>query len=122
MLSIYFGNQEACLWFILEHITKIFGYNNNVTIGNHNYIYYVTLYNTKGNQDEEQFPFLKHCTALAKRIRRLWQEEEEIEKQFGTNGGIRKFNEVSNFSIGLGHVLSGFIAHLSSTVQLWLGT
>jgi len=39
-------------------ITKIFGYNNNVTIGNRNCIYYVTLYNTKGNQDEEQFPFL----------------------------------------------------------------
>jgi hypothetical protein len=52
-------------------ISKIFGYNNNVTMGNHNCIYYVTLYNTKGNQDGEQFPFLKHCTALAKRIRRL---------------------------------------------------
>jgi hypothetical protein len=69
-------------------ITKIFGYNNNVTIGNRNCIYYVTLYNTKGNQDEEQFPFLKHCTAPAKRIRRLRQEEEEIEKQFGNNGEI----------------------------------
>jgi hypothetical protein len=69
-------------------ITKLFGYNNNITIGNHNCIYYVTLYNTKGNQDEEQFPFLKHCTAPAKRIRRLRQEEEEIEKQFGNNGEI----------------------------------
>jgi hypothetical protein len=48
----------------------------------------------------------------------MWicQEEEEIEKQFGNNGEIRKFSKVSNFSIGLGHVLSGIMAHLSSTI------
>jgi len=32
-------------------ISKIFGYNNNVTMENCNCIYYVTLYNTKGNQE-----------------------------------------------------------------------
>jgi len=41
-------------------VSKIFGYNNNVMMGNRNCIYYVTLYNTKGNQEEEQFPYLKH--------------------------------------------------------------
>jgi len=40
-------------------LSKIFGYNNNVMMGNCTCIYYVTLYNTKGNQEEEQFPFLK---------------------------------------------------------------
>jgi hypothetical protein len=97
-------------------ISKIFGYNNNVMMGDHNCIYYVTLYDTKGNQEEEQFPFLKHCTALAKRIRKLRQEEMEIEKQFGNNGGVRSYSQTPNFSVGLGHVLSGIIAHLSSTV------
>ncbi len=32
-------------------ISKIFGYNNNVKMGNRNCIYSVTLYNTKGNQE-----------------------------------------------------------------------
>jgi hypothetical protein len=48
-------------------VSQIFGYINNVAMGNHNCIYYVTLYSTKGNLEEEQFPFLKHCTAIAKR-------------------------------------------------------
>ncbi len=67
----------------------------------------------------EQFPFLKHCTALAKRIRKLRQEEIEIieiENQFGNNGEVRSYSQTPNFSLGLGHVLSGIIAHLSSTV------
>ena len=98
-------------------ISKIFGYNNNVMMGNRNCIYYVTLYNTKGNQEEEQFPFLKHCTALAKRIRKLRQAEMEIENQFGNNGEVRTYAQTPNFSVGLGHVLSGIIAHLSSTVM-----
>jgi hypothetical protein len=37
-------------------VSEIYGYNNNVAMGNRNCIYYVTLYNTKGNQQEEQFP------------------------------------------------------------------
>jgi hypothetical protein len=74
------------------------------------------LYITKGNQEKEQFPFLKHCTAPAKRIRKLRQEEMEIENQFGNNGEVRTYAQTPNFSIGLGHVLSVIIAHLSSTV------
>jgi hypothetical protein len=74
-------------------ISKIFGYNNNVIMGNRNCIYYVILYKTKGNQDEKQFPSLKHCTALAKRIRRLRQEEMEIENQFGNDGEVRSYSQ-----------------------------
>jgi hypothetical protein len=85
-------------------------------MGNCNYIYYGTLYNTKGNQEEEQFRFLKYCTALAKRIRRLRQDEMEIENQFGNNVEVRSYSQTPIFSIGLGHVLSGIIAHLSSSV------
>jgi hypothetical protein len=84
--------------------SNILGYSNNVTMGNRNCIYYVTLYNTKGSQEEEHFPFLKHCTALAKRICRLRQHGKEIEEQFGNNGGIGSFTQDPNFSTRLGHV------------------
>jgi len=50
-------------------VSQIFGYNNNVAMGNHNCIYYVMLYSTKGNLEEEQYPFLKHCTAIAQHLR-----------------------------------------------------
>jgi hypothetical protein len=94
-------------------------------MGNRNCIYYVTLYNTKGNQEEEQLPFLKHCTASAKRIRKLRQEEMEIENQFGNNGEARTYAQTPNFSVGLGHVLSGqvllHIFHQLLSVHLWHG-
>jgi hypothetical protein len=89
-------------------------------MGNHNCIYYVTLYNTKGNREEEQFPFLKHCTALAKRIRKLRQEEMEIENQFGNNGEVRSYSQTLKFSIGLGRVLP-HIFHQLLSVHLWHG-
>jgi hypothetical protein len=69
-------------------ISEVFGFNNNVTMGNRNSIYYVTLYNTKGNQEEEQFPFLKHCTAIAKCLRKLRDQEREITRDLRN-----KFNE-----------------------------
>jgi len=40
----------------------------------------------------------------------------EIENQFGNNGEVRTYEQTPNFSVGLRHVLSGIIAHLSSTV------
>jgi len=95
-------------------VSKIFGYNNNVTTGNRNCIYYVTLYNTKGNQEEEQFPYLKHCTALAKRIKRIRDNSEHFGNQFENEGSV--ITQQPSFSVGLGHVLSGIMSHLSSTV------
>jgi hypothetical protein len=62
-------------------ISEVFGSNNNVTMGNRNCIYFVTLYNTKGNQKEEQFPFLKHCTAISKHLKKN-QERERDYKRF----------------------------------------
>jgi hypothetical protein len=58
-------------------VSEIYGYNNNVAMGNRNCIYYVTLYNTKGNQQEEQFPFLRHCTAIAKHLRKLRNQDNK---------------------------------------------
>jgi hypothetical protein len=96
-------------------ISEVFGFNNNVTMGNRNCTYYVTLYNTKGNQEEEQFPFLKHCTAIAKHLRKLRNQEREITRdlrnEFDDEDALR-LPEL-NFKVGLGHVLSGILAHLS---------
>jgi hypothetical protein len=34
-------------------------------MGSRNCIYYITCYNTKWNQEEDQFPFLRHYTEIA---------------------------------------------------------
>jgi hypothetical protein len=52
---------------------------------------------------------------LQKELEDFDKKRKDIEKQFGNNGEIRKFNEVSSFSI-VGHVLSGIMAHLSSSI------
>ncbi len=99
-------------------ILEVFGFNNNVTMGNRNCIYYVTLYNAKRNRKEEQFPFLKHFTAIAKHLRKLRNQEREITRdlrnEFDDEDALKR-SEL-NFKVGLGHVLSGIWAHLSSTV------
>ncbi len=97
-------------------ISEVFGFNNNVTIGNRNCIYYVTLYNTKGNQDKELFPFFKHCSAIAKHLRKLRNQEREITRDLRNefeHEDVLRIPE-PNFKVGLGHVLSGILAHLSS--------
>jgi hypothetical protein len=104
-------------------ISNIFGYNNNVTMGNRNCIYYVTLYNTKGNLEEEQFPFLKHCTALAKRLRKLCETESDINAQLNQHGENGNIGKMPNFSVGLGHTYQGLwlIYLLQLLVQQWHG-
>ncbi len=59
-------------------MTEFFGNNNNVTMGSRNCVHFVTLCITKGNQEEEQFLFLRHCTAIAKHLRKLRNEEHVI--------------------------------------------
>jgi hypothetical protein len=64
-------------------VSNIFGFNNNVNMGNRNCIFYVTLYTRKGTQNEEQFPFLKHCTAIAKRIRKIRESQKNVLEEIG---------------------------------------
>ncbi len=97
-------------------VSNIFGFNNNVAMGNRNCIFYATLYTTKGAQNEEQFPFLKHCTAIAKRIRKLSGNQNLLLQEIGNDVEHRENTTDPNFSVGLGHVLSGIMAHLSSSV------
>ncbi len=72
----------------------------------------------KGNQEEESFPFLRHCTAIAKHLRKLRNQEREITRdlriEFDHEDALR--TPAPNFKVGLGHVISGILAHLSSTV------
>jgi hypothetical protein len=90
-------------------ISEVFGFNNNVTMGNRNCIYYVTLYNTKWNQEEEQFPFFSHCTAIAKHLRKLRNQKREITRDFRNDFDDEDALRLPepNFKVGLGHVLSG---------------
>jgi hypothetical protein len=97
-------------------VSEVYGFNNNVEMGNRNCVYYVTLYNTKGNQEEEHFPFLRHCTAIAKRVLRNQEREfsRVLSSEFEEEATLKPFEQ--NFRVGLGHVLSRILAHLSSTI------
>jgi hypothetical protein len=97
-------------------VSNIFGFNNNVAMGNRNCIFYVTLYTTKGTQNEEQFPFVKHCTAIAKRTRKFREHQNLLLQKIGNDVEHSEHTIDPNFSVGLGHVLSGIMAHLSSSV------
>jgi hypothetical protein len=74
------------------------------------------LYSTKGNSEEEQFPFLKHCTAIAKRLRRLRQNEKALHELLMDDMNIQENVPQVDFKVALGHVLSGISAHLSSKI------
>jgi len=84
------------------YVSKIFGYNNNVSMGSISTLYYCTLYASKTNQEEETYPYLKACEAVRSRIKKM--SETQIE------------NGLSSRQIGLRRLLSGINAHLSSCV------
>jgi len=97
-------------------VSALLGYNNNVSSGGRDMIYYVTLYNTKSTQKEEKFPFFKQCVAIAKRMKRIQMEEHRVETVINnTDSGAVGTIEPS-YGKGLGHVLSGICAHLSSSI------
>ena len=97
-------------------VCTVLGYNNNVSSGGRDMIYYVTLYNTKSNQQEERFPFFKQCVAIAKRMKRINFEENQVAREFD-NADDENVAEVEpSYGKGLGHVLSGICAHLSSSI------
>jgi hypothetical protein len=52
-------------------VANIFGYNNNVSLGSINTLYYCTLYTSKSNQEEETYPYLKACEAVTARIKKI---------------------------------------------------
>ena len=97
-------------------ISRLLGYNSNITIGSHSLIYYCTLYTSKGTQKEEKYPFLTACTAIAKRIR--WKKQQQESSEGSTSA--QDSSEVTmnaDFKVGLGHVLSGIMANISSTIM-----
>jgi len=83
-------------------VANIFGYNNNVSLGSINTLYYCTLYTSKSNQEEETYPYLKACEAVTARIKKI--SESCLE------------SGLSSRQIGLRRLLSGINAHLSTCV------
>jgi hypothetical protein len=72
----------------------------------------------KRNQQEEQYPFLRHCTAIAKHVRKLRKQDSAVVRNLRIGF---EYDEIlvplePNFKLGLGHVLSGIMAHLSSSI------
>ncbi|MFN9657917.1 MAG: hypothetical protein ACK55Q_19730, partial [Dolichospermum sp.] len=51
---------------------------------------------------------------MAKRIKRIRDNSEHFGNQFENEGSV--ITQQPSFSVGLGHVLSGIMSHLSSTV------
>jgi hypothetical protein len=97
-------------------VSSLLGYNNNVASGGRDMIYYVTLYNTKTNQKEEKFPFHKQCVAIARRISRSRMVESQVEESLQAIDNTTRTASEPSYGKGLGHVLSGICAHLSSSV------
>ena len=83
-------------------VSNIFGYNNNVSMGSINTLYYCTLYASKTNQEEETYPYIKACEAVTTRIKKM--------------SDLCLESELSSRQIGLRRLLSGINAHLSTCV------
>lgn len=83
-------------------VSQLLGCNSNIQLGSYHHMFYTTLYSSKGNQEEENQPYINICNALAKRIKRL------------SDDGSMK--DSTSYGVGLGHVLSGIAAHINSFV------
>jgi len=79
-------------------------------------MYYITMYSTKKNQEEECFPFRKECTAIAKRIRTIQERNQRIARSASSFGDPENIEIEPSYGMGLGHVLSGITAHLWSSI------
>jgi uncharacterized membrane protein len=60
---------------------------------------------------------LRHCTAIAKHLRKLRNQEREFSRELRSEFKQKQLLNLLNqiLGVGLGHVLSGILAHLSST-------
>jgi hypothetical protein len=85
-------------------VSSIFGYNNNVSVGSINTLYYCTLYASKKNQEEETYPYIKVCEAVTTRIKKV--------SDLCSESGL------SSRQIGLRRLLSGINSHLSTCVVI----
>ena len=82
--------------------TTIFACNNNITLGDRVYFYYVTLYQTKKNQN----PFHSVCLALSKRIK---VQKDKIPIQSSNDETTEEI--APDFCEGLKRMLSAIYAH-----------
>jgi hypothetical protein len=59
------------------------------------------LYTTKSTENEEQFPFLKHCTAIAKTIRKIRENHNILLQEIGNDIGNGECSIEPNYSVRL---------------------
>jgi hypothetical protein len=85
-----------------DTVSRLFGYNNNVTMGSINLLYYCTLYTSKSNQEDETYPYVKALEAVAARLKRV--QDNDLE------------HDISQRQIGLRNLLCGINSHISSCV------
>ena len=92
--------------------TTVLACNNNVTICDKAYFFYVTLYQTKHNQKEESCTYHNICLALSKRTKR--QKDMATEQR---NNGVEVTEEISkDYCEGLSHMLSSFYSRTANNV------
>ena len=92
-----------------ELLTCILGCNTNVGVADRAGFFYVTMYTSKRNQNEEKRTFLTVCEALSRRIVRIQQDLEENPDEDGDNS-------TGDFAEGLKRLLSAVYAHTSNDV------
>ena len=93
--------------------TTVLACNNNVTSGDKACFFYVTLYQTKYNQQEDAFNYHSICLALSRRIKKrqaLLNEQSETESETATEDISPDFCE------GLVRMLSSLYGHTASNV------
>ena len=87
-----------------EIASSIFSCNTNVQIGDDGHMYYVTLYESKGNQKEETRAYLNVSNALSRCLHRQMANTSDSTEA------------TPDFVEGLSRVLSGIQAHMSSSI------
>ena len=90
-----------------KSFSDLLGFNNNIKIADIQQIFYCTLYSFKDQIPEENFEFLNVCTTLTRRFERMEKEMEDNDIGEGFKEDFRR---------GIGTLLSGIRAHVSSNV------
>ena len=88
----------------------VLGCNTNIGTADRSGFYYVTMYASKQNQNEEKIAFLTVCEALSRRVK--YQEEKMRIESENNNVSFEP-----NFAEGFRRLMSAMFAHSSNLVK-----
>ena len=88
----------------------VIGCNTNIGTADRAGFYYVTMYASKQNQDEEKVAFLTVCEALSRRVK---HQEEKMRAESNNNTDTIE----PNFAEGFRRLMSAMFAHSSNLVK-----